>query len=69
MTNERQVLRVLNPMLEAMRQALANQEKAGAHQQWAVERQAAHLRLYSVVLIGGGPMVVLLGRLFVVARP
>lgn len=57
MTNEEQILAVLNQSLEIQRQALANQQQAIAQQQVAIQRQAAHLRLYKAVLIVSLPVV------------
>jgi len=57
MNNEEQIISTLNQILEVQRKALSNQEQAITQQLVAVQRQAAHLKLYKVVLLILAPVM------------
>lgn len=56
-----EILAVLTEIRDVQRQALANQEKAIAAQQLAIDRQNAHLRLYRIVVLLVVPLIAALG--------
>ena len=70
MSEDKQVLEVLEQILATQRQALANQEQAIAQQRQALAAQASHLRLYRYAVIGAALLVaVLVAAFFFIASP
>ena len=70
MSDDKQILAVLEQILASQRQALANQEQAIAQQREAVTNQVSHLRLYRFVVIGAALLVaVLVALFFLIASP
>jgi type VI protein secretion system component VasF len=61
MNRDDEIHAVLVEIRDAQRQALANQEKAIAAQQLAIERQSTHLRLYRLVVVLVVPLIAALG--------